>query len=106
MKFHTDLSTEILDCAFGLFCKNYNWFKPIRSIGVSVGDFDVDFQQFDFDGTVEKREKLERLETTVDCLKRRFGNYCIVRACQLKDGELAHFNPHDEHIIHPVGFTV
>ena len=51
-------------------------------------------------------EKLERLETTVDCLKRRFGNYCIVRACQLEDGELAHFNPHDEHIIHPIGFTV
>ena len=106
VKLHTDLSTEILDCAFDLFCKNYNWFKPIRSIGVSVGDFDVDFQQFDFDGTVEKREKLERLETTVDCLKRRFGNYCIVRACQLCDGELAHFNPHDEHIIHPIGFTV
>lgn len=106
VKLHTDLSTEILDCAFDLFCKNYNWFKPIRSVGVSVSDFDVDFQQFDFDGTVEKREKLERLETTVDCLKRRFGNYCIVRACQLGDGELSHFNPHDEHIIHPIGFTV
>lgn len=104
VKLHTDISTEILDCAFELFRKNYNWFKPIRSIGVSVGDFDVDFQQFDLEGTVERREKLENLEATIDTLKRRFGNYCIVRACQLKDTELSHFNPHDEHIIHPIGF--
>ena len=101
---HTDISTEILEYAYDLFCKNYNWFKPIRSVGVSVGDFDVDFQQFDFNGTVEKREKLEKIEITIDNLKRRFGNYCVVRACQLKDTELSRFNPHDEHIIHPVGF--
>ena len=101
---NTDISTEIFYYAMKLFCTNYFWNKPIRSLGVSVSDFDVTYEQFDFEKTVENREKQERLETAVDSLRRRFGNYCIGRACQLKDTELSKFNPHEEHIIHPVGF--
>lgn len=105
MKANSDLSTEILDCAMTLFLQNYNWIKPIRSLGISVCDFDCDFcEQFDLSRSVEKRDKLEVIETTVDALKRRFGNYCIQRACQLKSNDLSGFNPHDEHIIHPIGF--
>ena len=83
---------------------NYDWTYPVRSLGVSVSDFDFEYEQFDMDGSVENREKQEKIETAVDALKKRFGNYCITRACQLKDRELSRFNPHDEHIIHPVGF--
>ena len=101
---NTDISTEIFYYAMKLFCTNYFWNKPIRSLGVSVSDFDVTYEQFDFEKTVENREKQERLETAVDSLRRRFGNYCIGRACPLKDTELSKFNPHEEHIIHPVGF--
>lgn len=101
---NTDISTEIFYYAMKLFCTNYFWNKPIRSLGVSVSDFDVAYEQFDFEKTVENREKQERLETAVDSLRRRFGNYSIGRACQLKDTELSKFNPHEEHIIHPVGF--
>lgn len=105
MKAHSNLSTEILECAMKLFVCNYNWNNPIRSVGISVCDFDCDFcEQFDLSGSVEKREKLEILETTIDSLKQRFGNYCIQRACQLGDNDLSQFNPHDEHIIHPIGF--
>ena len=101
---NTDISTEIFYYAMKLFRTNYFWNKPIRSLGVSVSDFDVTYEQFDFEKTVENREKQERLETAVDSLRRRFGNYCIGRACQLKDTELSKFNPHEEHVIHPVGF--
>lgn len=101
---NTDVSTEILDTAMNLFLDNYTWQNHIRSIGVSVTDFDLEAEQFDFARTVENREKLEAIERTMDSLKMRFGNYCIGRACQLKDRGLSHFNPHDEHIIHPVGF--
>ncbi len=105
MKSNSDLSTEILDCAMTLFLQNYSWIKPIRSLGISVCDFDCDFcEQFDLSKSVERREKLEVIETTIDSLKRRFGNYCIQRACQLKSSDLSGFNPHDEHIIHPIGF--
>ncbi len=105
MKAHTDISTEILDNAMQLFVANYSWSCPVRSIGISVSDFDVEQAvQLDFSGTVQHREKLEKIEATVDCLKKRFGNYCIQRACQLGDRELSRFNPHDEHIIHPIGY--
>ena len=104
MKAYTDISTELLDNAMELFLNNYSWNSHIRSLGVSVCDFDFEYEQFDFSKSVEKRDKLEKIETTIDGLKRRFGNYCIVRACQLEDKELSGFNPHDEHIIHPVGY--
>ena len=87
-----------------LFKDNYKWDKPTRSLGVSVSDFDVMFEQFDFCNTVENREKQEKIENVIDTLRKRFGNYCITRACQLTNTELSKFNPHDEHIIHPIGF--
>ncbi len=105
MKACTNISTELIKCAMELFISNYSWTYPIRSLGVSVSDFDFEFcEQFDLIGSVEKREKLEKIETTVDNLKRRFGNYCIQRASMLNDKDLSMFNPHDEHIIHPVAY--
>lgn len=101
----TDLSTEILSAAMALFKNNYHWGANIRSLGVSVSDFDWEYyEQFDFSGTVQHREKEEKIERTIDVLRRRFGHYCIQRACQLKTADLADFNPHDEHIIHPIGY--
>lgn len=103
----TDIASELLRCAMQLFRANYEWERGIRSLGVSVTDFDMDFcEQFDFAGSVENREKQEKLERTVDTLRRRFGNYCIQRAFQLERPDLSGFNPHDEHIIHPVGYRV
>ena len=105
LKAHTDISSEIFQAAMDLFTVNYHWLAPIRSLGLSVSDFDFeDCFQFDFEGSVEKREKLEKIEHTVDGLKKRFGNYCIQRASQLEDTGLSGFNPHDEHIIHPIGY--
>lgn len=104
MRSYSNISTEILDTAMELFCANYDWKAPIRSLGVAVNDFGTQMEQLDFMGSVQTRDKMEKIETTVDMLKRRFGNYCIVRACQLDDKTLSGFNPHDEHIIHPVGF--
>lgn len=79
---------------------------PVRSLGLSVSDFDFETCiQFDFEQTQEKREKLEKLESTVDVLKKRFGNYCIQRASLLNDTALSRFNPHDDHLIHPVGIS-
>lgn len=105
--FHTNLSAEILKCAMELFYKNYSWEEPIRSLGVSVSGFNVDFcEQLDFYKNAEKLEKLEKIETAVDVLKRRFGNYCVQYACQLERRDLSLFNPHDEHVIHPVEYKV
>ncbi len=104
LKTHTDVSSEIITAAMALFRANYDWAKPLRSIGVSVSDFGEDILQFDLNGTVEKHEKLERLEHTVDDIRRRFGNYAVQRASLLADVRLSRFNPHDDHTIHPEGY--
>ena len=101
----TDVSIEIINAAMKIFRENYVWNNPIRSIGVAVSDFNVDeVVQYDLSGTVEKREKLERLEKAVDNIRQRFGNYAVQRASLLKDEKLSRFNPHDDHNIHPVGY--
>ncbi len=106
IKSSTNVSSEIFECAMRLFNENYTWESHIRSLGISVSGFDEFSEQFDFEGNAEKREKLERLEKAVDVLKMRFGNYCVQRACQLERRDLSGFNPHDEHIIHPIGYRV
>lgn len=99
----TNVSNEFIKTSMELFNANYNWEKPIRSLGLSVTDFDYDgVIQFDLSGSAQKREKLERLETAVDRLKDRYGNFCVQKATALCDKGLSHFNPFEEHTIHPV----
>ncbi len=105
MKARSDVSSEIIDTAMQIFMGNYNWQNPLRSIGIAVSDFDVDEAvQLDLSGSVEKREKLEKLEKAVDDIRRRFGNYSVQRASLLADTRLSRFNPHDDHTIHPIGY--
>ncbi|MBR3149316.1 MAG: DNA polymerase IV [Eubacterium sp.] len=106
LDFPTDLSTEILAAGMELFRANYSWSANIRSLGISVSDFDFEYcEQFDLAGTAQRREKREKIESTIDVLRRRFGHYCIQRACQLSAAtDLSDFNPHDEHIIHPISY--
>ncbi len=93
----TNASSEIIEHAMRLFRANYDWEKPIRSMGVSVTDFaDDEFCQFDLSGSVEHREKLERLDKAVDALKERYGSYCIQRGSILAKTDLSHFNPFEK----------
>lgn len=102
----TNISSEIAEKAFWLFRKFYSWYRPIRSIGISVSDFAHDNipTQTDLFCDEHQRIRLEQLDGTVDVLKRRFGNYCVQRASLLKEPSLTGFNPKDENTIHPVGY--
>ena len=102
----TNISSEIAEKAFWLFQKFYSWYRPIRSIGISVSDFAHDNipTQTDLFSDEHQRIRLEQLDGTVDALKRRFGNYCVQRASLLKEPSLTGFNPKDENTIHPVGY--
>lgn len=103
----TNANNEIIRTAMALFKANYNWNEPIRSLGLSVTDFDADYiAQFDLAKTVQKREKLERLDTAVDKLKDRYGSFCIQRGTALIDTNLSQFNPYENHTLHPVGFRI
>lgn len=103
---YTNISSEISDKAFWLFRKVYDWYRPIRSIGISVSDFEHDTIESQTNLYVDEHQRirLEHLDGTVDSLKRRFGNYCVQRAALLKEPALTGFNPKDENTIHPVGY--
>lgn len=99
----TNVTYEITMAAFSLFKNNYTWQEPIRSLGVSMTDFDFETcVQYDLAKTAEKRERREKLDRAVDKLKSRYGNYCVQSGTALLDKELSHFNPYDEHNVHPV----
>lgn len=102
----TNISSEIADKSFWLFQKFYSWYRPIRSIGISVSEFEHDSvpTQTDLFSDEHQRIRLEHLDSAVDVLKRRFGNYCIQRASLLAEPSLTGFNPKDENTIHPIGY--
>lgn len=102
----TNISVEIANKALWLFRRVYSWTNPIRSIGISVSDFEHDTipTQIDLYGNEQQRMRLERLDGAVDVLKRRFGSYCVQRASLLTEPSLTHFDPKSENTIHPVGY--
>lgn len=101
---YTDVSSEITAAALELFRENWDWSRPLRGVGVSVFDFGTEYLQFDLSGSAQRHEKLERVERAVDDIRRRFGSYAIQRASLLAKTDLSRFDPHEDHIIHPVGY--
>ena len=99
------ISREIAEKAFQIFRANWNWEKPIRSIGVRATDLitaDSCMQLSLFDDE-NKRLKLEQLEYSIDDIRRRFGHYSVQRALLLTDSKL-NSNPIEENVIFPVSY--
>lgn len=96
----TNLSREITQKAMELFIANYQWAKPLRSVGIAVSNFESDTigMQLDFTGKQEQRMKQEMLEKTVDTLRKRFGSGCIKTASVLEDPLLTNFAPTEEKV--------
>lgn len=103
---YSNITKQITESALKLFSQSYNWRAPIRSLGISVSDFVEDScpYQISLLNDETKNQKLESLDKTVDTLKNRFGNYSLLTANLLNDPDLSHFNPHEDHTVHPVGF--
>ena len=102
----TCLTLDIIRAANALFKANYNWHKPIRSLGVRVSDLVSGNQpiQLDLFDHALYQEKQETLDKTIDLIRQRFGNLCLQRGTQMQDTKLTGFDPKTEHVIHPVGF--
>lgn len=103
---YTNITNDITLYAEKLFKENYDWSHPIRSIGVSLTDFapDTICRQFSFFCNEKDHQRQEFLDSAIDNLKNRFGNFIVQPAVLLKDNGLSHFNPKEEHTIHPVGY--
>ncbi len=106
LKNFSSCTGDIRDKALELFRNNYNFRKPIRSIGVSVSGLIGDNSPFQLSFFEDNNKDIrdEKLDKTLDSLKNRFGNYAVRPAFLMKDKNLTLLNPKDDHIIHPVGF--
>ena len=98
------VSVDIADCAFGLFRAVYPWMLPVRALGVSVSNFTGGNDQMNIFTDIIGENKRERMEETVDKLRKRYGNTIIQRATVLKDARLKNLDIRGEHVIHPENF--
>ena len=99
-------SAEIAEVAFDLFRRSYLWTQPVRSIGVrgaGLVDGSVGIQTSLFDND-KRRSAWERIDVTVDELRRRYGYMSVRRAITMADPLLGGINPKDDHTVHPIGY--
>ena len=101
----SDLTNEIAEAAIKLFIKNYDFSSPIRSMGVRASDLVPDSVpiQLDLFGFEEDRVRLGRLDTTIDGIRKRYGNHSVRRAVTMGDS-MSSLDPKKDNIIHPLGY--
>lgn len=102
----TNLTSDVLNVSLELFKENYDFDKNIRSLGVSVTDFEPDTVSHQTSIFIDEKEiiRKEQLDSTLDVIKNRFGNFSINPAKLMFDRNLSGFNPKEEHTVHPVGY--
>lgn len=102
----TCLSSELCEAALTLLRNNYTWEKPLRSIGIRACDLIPASTPMQLTLLEDEAQRIrrERLERTIDDIRRRFGHYSIGRAVNALDDTLGRINPKGDHIIHPVGY--
>ena len=81
----TDLTDEIALEAYALFRGNYNWRKPIRSLGVRGSDLvsRQSWEQWDLFSDQALYEKRRRVDAAVDNIRERYGFYSLQRGMML-----------------------
>jgi len=78
----TNLTKEIADTAQRLFLSSYTWNAPIRSLGIRLTDLceNDEADQLDLLTDETHRNKLERLDQTMDAIKARYGEQFLRHA--------------------------
>jgi DNA polymerase-4 len=100
------IAPELTDAAMKLLRRHYRWEKPLRGIGIRGTDLVPmgNYRQLSLFEDETRRARLERLEYTIDDLRRRFGHRSIGRALLAVDQKLGKLDAKADHTIHPVGY--
>ena len=101
-KHPTNLSSEVAEEAMKLFKTNFDWGSKVRGIGVSISDFTTE-DQLSFDEDISKKQRQEKLENTVESLRKRFGRAAINRAVVLRDEKFVSLDIKDSHSLGSLG---
>lgn len=102
----TNVTREIAEEAYRLFKENYDWQKPIRSVGIRGVELVNDnyWEQIDLFSSVEFREKQMKVDEAVDTIRKRFGFYSVQRGLMYFDRALSAVDAKAEHTVHPCGY--
>ena len=97
-------SQAVFEKAFELFQKNAPE-NPVRSLGVRACSLTrMEYRQLSFLEDVQRDQKQESLERSIDLIRRQFGHYAVQRGIMLTDAKLSRLDPVAEHTIYPEAF--
>lgn len=104
----TDVTLEVARAAWGLLreLEPLDASHPLRGIHVRASDLepaDADLQASLFD-PLPRRTEMRELDASVDDLRRRYGNKCVVWGAQLVDEGAASVDVKADNTVHPVSF--
>ena len=96
---------ELHRAAMTLATAHWDPRRPLRSVGVRAADLLPDDapRQLDLFRDEAQRERQERLERSVEDIRRRFGKAAIVRAAARLHGDLWSPDLEKTQVIHPIG---
>lgn len=101
---HTALCGEIARHAFELFMENVKPPFKVRALGVTVSGFDNGTSQMTFDESFGNYQKLERVERTVDKIRKKHGYDKLQRGIVAEDPLEMHNDLKNTHVIKPANF--
>ena len=101
---HTALCGEIARHAFDLFCENVKPPFKVRALGVTVSGFDNGTSQMTFDESFGNYQKLEKVERTVDEIRKKHGYDKLQRGIVAEDPIEMHNDIKNTHLIKPANF--
>ena len=101
LDYPTVLPEDFVFSAYDLFKKHIKSGTNVRTLGLSVSDFNHYEQQLSFED--ESYEKKSKLNDTVASIRSKYGNESVLKGILLKDKKFVRENPKEEHIIHPDG---
>lgn len=104
----TDVTLEVARAAWGLLreLEPLDASHPLRGIHVRASDLepaDADLQASLFD-PMPRRTEMRELDASVDDLRRRYSNKCVVWGAQLVDEGAAGVDAKADNTVHPVSF--
>ena len=104
----TDVTLEVARAAWGFLreLEPLDASHPLRGIHVRASDLepaDADLQASLFD-PLPRRTEMRELDASVDDLRRRYGNKCVVWGAQLVDEGAASVDAKADNTVHPVSF--
>lgn len=98
----TDSTVTIANIAYKIFTEVYDWHIPVRSIGIRGCELcgeKTPIQLSVFDNEIAFRNKNEKIDKTVDNIRKRFGYTSLQRGIVMCDKRLTGANVKDDSVM-------